>query len=110
MPGHTFLDFILNPFKVGTTNNLVVSVTLSDAKTDSFTYGDTHGDNFLTVTTSGGEQIDSITISSTSGSQGLKQPRVSGISGVTVVPEPSSLLLLGGGLAGLAGIGRKLRT
>ena len=108
VPGHTFLDFILNPFKVGATNGLVVSVKLSDGKTDSFTYGNTHGNNFLTVTTSGGELIDSITINSTSGFQALSHPRV---SGVTVIPEPSSLLLLGGGLIGLAGIvGRKRRA
>ena len=101
VPGHTFLDFILNPFKVGKTNDLLVTVKLSDGKTDTFMYGNNHGDNFLTVTTSGGEMIDSITVDATSGFQGLKQPRISGISGV-VVPEPSSMVLLGSGVLGLA--------
>jgi len=107
VPGHTFLDFILNPFKVGVTNDLLVSVALSDGKTETFTYGNTHGDNFLTITTINGEQIDSITIDSKSGFQGLKQPRISGISGVIVVPEPSSMLLLGSGMLGLAQVLRR---
>ena len=107
VPGHTFLDFVLNPFKVGAKDDLLVSVALSDGKTETFTYGDTHGDNFLTVTTKNGEQIDSITIDSKSGFQGLKQPRISGISGVIVVPEPSSMLLLGSGMLGLAQVLRR---
>jgi len=69
-----------------------------------------HGENFLTITTTGGEVIDSVTIDSASGFQDLKQTRISGISGIVVIPEPSSLLLLGIGLAGLAGIVRRKLT
>lgn len=109
VPGHTFLDAIINPFKPAATDGLTVTVTMSDSSTFTFTYGDTHGENFLTITTSGGELISSVTIDSASGFQDLKQPRISGISGVTIVPEPSSMLLLGSGLLGLAGVLRRKR-
>jgi hypothetical protein len=61
------------------------------------------------MTTSGGEEIAKILVTVAGGGvTGLKQNR---ISGVIPIPESSSLLLLGGGLIGLAGIvGRKRRT
>ena len=95
--GHTFVDAIINPFKPVNNNDLVVTV-VTNTGPFMFTYGDTHGNNFLTITTSGGETISSVTIDSASGFQDLKQPRISGISGVTIVPEPSSLALLGSGV------------
>jgi len=80
VPGHTFLDLIFNPFKPASANDLVVTAVTNDG-TFTFTYGDTHGNNFLTITTIGGETISSVTIDSASGFQDLKQPRISGISG-----------------------------
>ena len=110
VPGHTFLDAIINPFKPGSTGDLLVTVTMSDGTTFTHTYGNTNGNNFLTITTTVGEKISSVTIDSASGFQDLKQPRLSVISGVTVVPEPSSMLLLGSGLLGVATVvRRKLR-
>jgi len=101
VPGHTFLDAIINPFKPASASDLLVTV-VTNTGTFTFTYGDTHGNNFLTITTINGEVIDSVTINSTSGFQDLRQPRLSGISDVTLMPEPSSMLLLGSGLLGVA--------
>jgi hypothetical protein len=110
VPGHTFLDFILNPFNPATNNDLMVSVTMSDGSTFSFgPYGSANGNNFLTITTINGEAIASVTIDSAGGFQDLQQPRVSGISGVTV-PEPSTLLLLGSSVLGAAAVLRRKRS
>jgi len=80
---------------------------LNDGSTATLQYGDKNGDNFLTITTTPGEEISSITITSATGFLDLKQPRVSGISGVTIIPEPSSLLLLASGLVDIAGVVRR---
>jgi len=101
VPRHTFLDAIINPFKPVSASDLLVTV-VTNTGTFTFTYGDTHGNNFLTITTINGEVIDSVRIDSTSGFQDLQQPRLSGISDVTPVPEVSSMLLLGSGLLGVA--------
>ena len=106
VPGNTFQDLIINPFKPVNNQDLLVTV-MTNTGPFAFTYGDTHGDNFLTITTSGGEVIASVTIDSTGGFQDLKQPRISGISGVTVIPEPSSMLLLGGAILGVGFVIRR---
>lgn len=80
---------------------------MSDNKTFTFTYGNTHADNFLTILATNRETISSITIDSASGFADFKQPRISGISGVTLVPEPSSMLLLASGVLGIAPVLRR---
>jgi len=104
VPGHSFQDLIINPFKPVNNTDLVVTV-MTNTGPFIFMYGDIHGDNFLTITTNGGEVIDSVTIDSTGGFQDLKQTRISGP--FAVIPEPSSLLLLGSGVLGLAQLLRR---
>jgi hypothetical protein len=107
VPGADFGDLILNPFKPAVDGDLTVTVTMSDASVFTFgPYGSTNGNNFLTITTSGGELISSVTLDSTGGFQDLRQPRLSGITSPSV-PEPSGLLLLGSGALGLMGVLRR---
>ena len=68
VPGHTFNDFILNPFDPPANNDLLITVTMSDSSVFTFgPYGSTHGNNFLTITTTRGELISSVTIDSPGG-------------------------------------------
>lgn len=101
VPGHEFKDFIMNPFKDTTAGSITVDVfTTQGEEVDHFD-NSTHGNNFLTIVATGTNEITKIEIKSPTGEgfHSFMQPRISGISGVTVVPEPSSLLLLGSGPA-----------
>ena len=66
VPGHTFLDLIINPFKPVNDSDLIVTA-ITNTGPFMFTYGSTNGDNFLTITTTGGEVINSVTIDSIGG-------------------------------------------
>jgi PEP-CTERM motif len=98
------LDLILDPSAATQTSSGKTTVTahMNDGSTNTFTYaGDLgNGQNYLTVTTSGGELITSVTIDSDLGFDTLRQVRISGINGS--VPEPGSMALIGGGLLLLA--------
>lgn len=110
VPNETFQDFIFNPMIGGQppggggTANVVAT---ANGTPFNFSYTLGHGNNFLTVFTTGGEMLNSVSLSVTgAGFDELKQLRVSGISGV-VISEPTALAVLGFGLAALGLVGRR---
>lgn len=105
LPGFTFSQILINPTGLAALGSLAVTATGSNGQVFNTTYGSSlHGNNFLTIAATGGEQIWSLTIDCTSGFQQLGQVRVSGLM---AVPEPATLGLLGTGLIVLAGLARR---
>jgi hypothetical protein len=121
VPGHGFTDYIFNPAVTGPGANggpsTVSAVSNDGTFTDPFTLG--NGNNFLTITTSGGEVLTSVTITPAAGSNygQYQQPRVSGVCTLGTVgcdppsiPEPGTLALLVSGLVSFGIIRRRKRS
>ena len=121
LAGGTFTDAIFNPFlgTIGTAGTANILVIPNDAFGNPeaaalFSYDLANGSNFLTVTTSNGETINSVSISGAfgldAGFTDLRQVRISGASIPTgTVPDNgSTLTLLGGSGLALALLRRKL--
>ena len=117
-PGFTFEDAIMD-LNFGTGSAHVVALASTG---QTFDYNLGPGQNFLTLTTTGGETISDIKVTETAGTTGFgwndfKQPRISGLTAPLcppgdigappnchpseVLPEPTSLLILGSGILGL---------
>lgn len=111
----TYSDLIINPFIGGLcpsctggastiTVDAVNSLGQPEAPAVFTGLNIGNGNNFLTITTSGGESIVSTRISVAGGINDLRQPRISGPFGV--IPEPATYILIGSGIL-LVGLARK---
>lgn len=105
VPNGTFHDIILNPFFGSGTAD--VTVVTSNNQSFTFSYSLGNGQNFLTIVADPGTEIFSVTINAAGGFTDLRQPRISGAATAGSVPEPTTMLLFGSGLLGLATAFRK---
>ena len=114
VPGATFQDFIFNPQIGGQPQGGGGTANVSAVANDGtfpFSYALGNGQNFLTITTAGGETLSSVSLSvSGAGFNQLQQPRVSGVSTNQPIPEPASLAIFGAALAGLGLLRRRRKN
>jgi len=92
VPGSTYTSLIFNPTITGTigTPGSNASVTvLTNMGSSPFSYAIGNGNNYLTITTTGGERITSTSFSYSPGVSDLREVRIGGIA---AVPEPGTLV------------------
>jgi ABC-type amino acid transport substrate-binding protein len=101
VPGETFQDLIVNLDDLQSDVTITAHLVGEPDQTHTFAFNPDHGENFFTIFATNDELISSVSLSSTVGFLEFQQPRVSGISGVVLVPEPSTWAMMILGFVGL---------